>query len=116
MVLASRDLGICWEMNVDEAINVKPLSDDEALNMFKEKVGECISNFPKVTQVAQVVVKECGGLLIDKLAKAFKSMWGGGGGGYSALEGNLRNWMNKEGMDEVLKLLEFCYSSLDSDE
>ena len=76
-------------MNVDEAINVKPFSDDEALNMFKEKVGECISNFPKVTQVAQVVVKECGGLplLIDKLAKAFKSMGGGGVGGYSALEG-----------------------------
>ncbi|KAL6329110.1 hypothetical protein AAG906_007656 [Vitis piasezkii] len=69
-------------MNVDEAINVKPLSDDEALNMFEEKVGECISNFPKVTQVAQVVVKECGGLplLIDKLAKAFKSF----GEGYSA--------------------------------
>ncbi|XP_010658104.1 disease resistance protein RPS2 [Vitis vinifera] len=65
-------------MNVDEAINVKPLSDYEALNMFKEKVGECISNFPKVTQVAQVVVKECGGLplLIDKLAKAFKKSSG----------------------------------------
>ncbi|KAL6328850.1 hypothetical protein AAG906_003867 [Vitis piasezkii] len=49
-------------MNVDEAINVKPLSDDEAFNI----------NFPKVTQVAQVVVKECGVCATDKLAKAFK--------------------------------------------
>ncbi|KAL6310890.1 hypothetical protein AAG906_014869 [Vitis piasezkii] len=37
VVLASRDLVICREMDVDKAINVKPLSDDEALNMFKEK-------------------------------------------------------------------------------
>ncbi|KAL6311914.1 hypothetical protein AAG906_025844 [Vitis piasezkii] len=94
VVLASRDLGICWEMDVDEAINVKPLSSDEALNMFKEKVGKCINNFPRVIKVAQVVVKECGGLplLIDKLAKTFKSF----GEGYSALEGcteKFKEWM-----------------------
>lgn len=78
VVLASRDLGICREMDVDETINVKPLSSDEAFNMFKEKVGEFIYSTPRVLQVGQLVVRECGGLplLIDKFAKTFKRMGG----------------------------------------
>ncbi|RVW73866.1 hypothetical protein CK203_059907 [Vitis vinifera] len=78
VVLASRDLGICREMDVDETINVKPLSSDEAFNMFKEKVGEFINSIPRVVQVGQLVVRECGGLplLIDKFAKTFKRMGG----------------------------------------
>ena len=47
VVLASRDRGICRDMDVDQLINVKPLSDDEALKMFKEKVGECIDYYSK---------------------------------------------------------------------
>ncbi|KAL6328736.1 hypothetical protein AAG906_003753 [Vitis piasezkii] len=69
VVLASRDRGICRDMDVDQLINVKPLSDDEALKMFKEKDGRR----------------------------------------------SLQIWLNKEGKDEVLELLEFCYNSLDSD-
>ncbi|KAL6329114.1 hypothetical protein AAG906_007660 [Vitis piasezkii] len=116
VVLASRDRGICRDMDVDQLINVKPLSDDEALKMFKEKVGECINNIPKIIQVAQLLVKECWGLplLVDKLAKTFKrrgrdiQCWRDG-------RRSLQIWLNKEGKDEVLELLEFCYNSLDSD-
>ena len=115
VVLASRDRGICRDMDVDQLINVKPLSDDEALKMFKEKVGECINNIPKIIQVAQLLVKECWGLplLIDKLAKTFKrrgrdiQCWRDG-------RRSLQIWLNKEGKNEVLELLEFCYNSLDS--
>ncbi|XP_034702560.1 disease resistance protein At4g27190-like [Vitis riparia] len=116
VVLASRDLGICREMDVDETINVKPLSSDEAFNMFKEKVGEFINSIPRVVQVGQLVVRECGGLplLIDKFAKTFKRM-GGNVQHWRDAQGSLRNSMNKEGMDAVLERLEFCYNSLDSD-
>ena len=115
VVLASRDQGICLAMDVDEIIEVTRLSDIEAFNMFKEKVGEYINNHPRVGQVAQLVVRECGGLplVIDKLAKTFKRM-GDNIQRWRDARRSLQNWTNKEGMAEVLEVLKFCYSSLDS--
>ena len=115
VVLASRNQGLCKEMDVDEIINVKPLSNAEAFNMFKGIVGRHIYS-PGIKPMAELVLRECGGLplLIDKLAKAFRRMrgdiqlWKGG-------RGRLRNWMNMEGMEEVLQVLKFCYECLDSD-
>ncbi|KAJ9687655.1 hypothetical protein PVL29_016226 [Vitis rotundifolia] len=116
VMLASRDGGICREMDADWLINVKQLSEVEALEMFKEKVGECINNIPKIIQVGQLVVKECWGLplLIDKLAETFKRK-GRDIQCWRDERKNLQNWLKKEGKDEVLGLLEFCYNSLDSD-
>ena len=115
VVLASRLRDICKDMEADELINVKPLSDHEAFNMFKEKVGRSI-HFPGIKPVAELVVRECGGLplLIDRVARTFRkkernvSLW------RDALN-NLRRWENTQGMDEVLEFLRFCYDNLDSD-
>ena len=115
VVLASRLRDICKDMEADELINVKPLSDHEAFNMFKEKVGRSI-HFLGIKPVAELVVRECGGLplLIDRVARTFRkkernvSLW------RDALN-NLRRWENTQGMDEVLEFLRFCYDNLDSD-
>lgn len=114
-MLASRLRDICKDMDADELINVKPLSDHEAFNMFKEKVGRSI-HFPGIKPVAELVVRECGGLplLIDRVARTFRkkeknvSLWRDG-------LNNLRRWENTQGMDEVLEFLRFCYDNLDSD-
>ena len=42
VVLASRLRDICKDLDAEELINVKSLSDHEAFNMFKEKVGQFI--------------------------------------------------------------------------
>ena len=115
VVLASRDQAICKEMAVDDEIEVKTLSNVEALDLFKEKAGEYIKNFPRAVQVAQLVVKECGGLplLIEKLAKTFKGM---GGNIQRWIDGRrqLRDLMNKERRRAIHQVLQFCYNSLDS--
>ena len=69
VVLASRLRDICEDMEVDELINVKPLSNHEAFNMFNEKVGRSI-HFPRIKPVHELVARECGGLplLIDRVA------------------------------------------------
>ena len=115
VVLATRDLAICKDMDVDDGIQVKKLSDVEALDMFMEKAGEYIKNFPRAVQVAQLVVKECGGLplLIEKLAKTFKGM-GGNIQRWTDGRRQLQDLMNEEGMRAVHQVLQFCYNSLDS--
>ena len=40
VVLVTSDPAICKEMAVDDEIEVKTLSDIEALDLFKEKAGE----------------------------------------------------------------------------
>ena len=115
VVLASRLRDICKDMEADELINVKPLSNHEALNVFKEKVGWSI-HFPGIKLVDELVVRESGGLqlLIDRVARTFRkkernvSQW------RDELN-NLRRWENTQGMDEVIEFLWFCYDNLDSD-
>ncbi|KAL6330255.1 hypothetical protein AAG906_040177 [Vitis piasezkii] len=51
VVLASRIRNICKDMEADELINVKPLSEYEALNMFKQKFGWSICS-QQIEQVA----------------------------------------------------------------
>ena len=53
VVLASRLRDICKDMEADELINLKPLSDHEAFNMFKEKVGRSI-HFPGINASCRV--------------------------------------------------------------
>lgn len=115
VVLSSRDRDLCKEMEVDEIITVKPLSNTDAFNMFKGIVGEYIY-FPRIKPMAERVLRECGGLplLIGMLAKAFRRMRGDFQLWKRGLE-SLRNWMNMEGMDEVLEVLKFCYRCLDND-
>ena len=115
VVLATRDQSICKEMVVDDEIKVKTLSDVEALDLLKEKAGEYIKNFPRDVQVAQLVVKECGGLplLIEKLAKTFKGM-GSNIQRWTDGRRQLRDLMNEEGRRAIHQVLQFCYNGLDS--
>ena len=115
VVLASTIGDICNDMEADELINVKPLSDHEAFNMFKEKLGRSIYS-PQIERVAEQVVRECGGLplLINIVAMIFRtkgediSLW---------IDGlkHLQRWEDIEGMDHVIEFLKFCYDYLGSD-
>ena len=73
VVLASGPRDICKGMEANELINLKPLSDHEAFNMFKEKVCRFIHSLG-IKPVVELVVKECGGLtlLIDRVAQTFR--------------------------------------------
>ncbi|KAJ9687688.1 hypothetical protein PVL29_016249 [Vitis rotundifolia] len=111
VVLASRIRDICKDMEADELINVKPLSDHEAFDMFKEKLGQSIYS-RQIERVAEQVVRECGGLphLISNVAMIFRnkgediSLW---------IDGlkHLQRWEDIEGMDHVIEFLSFkaCY-------
>ena len=60
------------DMEVDEIVDVEPLSLTDAWKMFEDKVGHPIVN-PLIELIAWCVVEECQGLpiLIDKVARTF---------------------------------------------
>ena len=60
-------------MEVDEIVDVEPLSLTDVCKMFKDKVGHPIFN-PLIELIAWCVVEECHGLqlLIDKVARTFR--------------------------------------------
>ncbi|PKI74900.1 hypothetical protein CRG98_004672 [Punica granatum] len=116
VVLASRYEHVCYDMEVDEFVNVKRLSDFDAWKMFREKVGRNI-NLPGVEEIARLVVNECAGLplLIDRVARNFRkkdniNLWRDG-------LRSLRRWpdIKVQGMEEVLEFLKFCYDDLDDE-
>lgn len=113
VVLASRFCDICKAMKADELIKVIPLSYREAFSLFEEKVGQSI-HFPRIQELAELVVKECGGLpaLIDEAAKEFKmkgkdvSLWRDG------LK-YLRRWEAEGVVHAVISFMKSCYKNLD---
>lgn len=114
VVLASRSRGICRDMDADALIEVKNLSFDDAWNMFQEILGDASSS--KIKNIAEQVVQECGGfpLLIDRVARTFKSyeenveLWHRG-------LNYLHRWdgVKVGGIDEVLECLKLCCQDLD---
>ncbi|XP_056162720.1 probable disease resistance protein At4g27220 isoform X2 [Syzygium oleosum] len=117
VVFASRFRDLCYDMDADELVNMKRLSDTDAYKMFEEKVGRTMKN-PSIIPIAQLVVRECVGLplLIDKVARVFRKkdnihLWRDG-------LRSLQRWpsINIQGMDEVLEFLKFCYEDLDGED
>ena len=114
VVLASRYQDICCVMDAEDLVDVKPLSHNDAWNIFQKKVGHYISN-RSIEPLARGVVDECHGLplLIDRVAKTFKKkgenevLWKDG------LK-RLKRWdsVKLDGMDEVLERLQNCYDDL----
>ncbi|XP_030955401.1 probable disease resistance protein At1g61300 isoform X2 [Quercus lobata] len=113
VVLATRYLHVCSDMNTHWELEVKRLSEADAWNMFKVKVGRHF-NIPNVESIAKEVVIECAGLplLIDKVASYFRRMdnihlWRDG-------LRRLRRWpsINIQGIGELIECLEFCYENL----
>ncbi|KAI6678988.1 hypothetical protein NL676_039784 [Syzygium grande] len=117
VVFASRFRDLCYDMDADELVNMKRLSDTDAYKMFEEKVGRTMKN-PSIIPIAKLVVRECAGLplLIDKVARVFRKkdnihLWRDG-------LRSLQRWpsINIQGMDEVLEFLKFCYEDLDGED
>ncbi|KAK3421237.1 hypothetical protein EUGRSUZ_H05030 [Eucalyptus grandis] len=117
VVFTSRFRDLCYDMDADELVNMKRLSDADAYKMFEEKVGRNMKN-PSIIPVAQLVVRECASLplLIDKVARVFRKkdnihLWRDG------LK-SLQRWpsIKIQGMDEVLEFLKFCYEDLNGED
>ncbi|XP_058088864.1 disease resistance protein RFL1-like [Magnolia sinica] len=62
LVLTTRDLGVCRGMETEKEIKVEVLLEEEAWELFKDKVGgeEVLST--NISNVAMLVAKECGRL------------------------------------------------------
>ncbi|XVE50352.1 hypothetical protein DITRI_Ditri01bG0155500 [Diplodiscus trichospermus] len=61
LVLTSRSIRVCNSMGL-KVIKVKPLSEEEALTLFLNKVGLDILHIPTLKSTLKLVVKECAGL------------------------------------------------------
>lgn len=62
LILSTRSLKVCRMMDCQEIIEVKPLSDEEAVTLFKEKVHLGNDIVPIVEEIARLIVKNCEGL------------------------------------------------------
>ena len=118
VVLATRDHCICQEMDTCETIHVQPLSENDAYKMFREKIGQNV-NLSSIEPTVRLVARECGclPLLIDKVARAFRSKKDN----YALWEedlSSLRKWPNAEvqGMNELIEVLKFYYDELGAED
>jgi disease resistance protein RPS2 len=118
VVLATRLKHICDGMVTDEEVQVQRLSEDDAYEMFKEKLGRNVNLSGTIEPKSRQVVRECSGLplLIEKIARAFRKreenldLW----------EEGLRRLQERpttisESIDEVIEFLKFCYNELHED-
>jgi disease resistance protein RPS2 len=74
VVLATRFIHICDGMETDVEVQVQRLSEDDAYEMFCEKLGPNEQLPGTIERIARLVVKECSGLplLIEKIATTFR--------------------------------------------
>ena len=61
LVITTRSLEVCRSMGC-KTVQVKPLSEKEALELFLEKAELDISKVPTLKETVELVVKECAGL------------------------------------------------------
>ncbi|KAL6334991.1 hypothetical protein AAG906_023796 [Vitis piasezkii] len=63
VILTTRSLDVCRDMEAQKSIKVECLTEEEAINLFKEKVGETtLNSHPDIPQLAETAAKECEGL------------------------------------------------------
>ncbi|XP_054778276.1 probable disease resistance protein At4g27220 [Prosopis cineraria] len=62
LVIITRNIRVCREMETDKNVEVKVLLEEEAWNLFKDKAGEQVLSNPNIKSIAMDVAKECGGL------------------------------------------------------
>ncbi|KAG5226488.1 disease resistance protein [Salix suchowensis] len=70
LVFTTRSLDICTKMDCQKALKVEPLSEDEAENLFYQKLGHGTRLFHKTKQIAECLVKECAGLPLGIMTMA----------------------------------------------
>ncbi|XP_058105901.1 probable disease resistance protein At5g63020 [Magnolia sinica] len=117
IALTSRSKNVCRSMKCGKKFEVQVLSEEEAWELFKEKLGVDVVLSPEVEQIAKLVTEECGGLPLGVITVA------------SAMreKDNVREWRNAlqelkcstmeiEGMDDhVFPILKFSYDRLKND-
>ncbi|KAL5986862.1 hypothetical protein ACLOJK_015196 [Asimina triloba] len=117
LLLTTRDLGVCRRMETEKEIKVEVLLEEEAWELFKEKVGGDSTLPPSIQTIAKLVAKECGGLplAIITVGRALRQV------------NDIRIWRNAlkelkgstaeiKGMEDVVfSTLKFSYDRLRSD-
>ncbi|KAK1572403.1 hypothetical protein Q3G72_032213 [Acer saccharum] len=66
LVITTRSLDVCRSMGC-KTVQVKPLSEKEALELFFEKVELDISKVPTLKETVELVVKQCAEGLVDEM-------------------------------------------------
>ncbi|RWR71975.1 putative disease resistance protein [Cinnamomum micranthum f. kanehirae] len=61
VVLTTRSLKVCRQMKTNKDVKVETLSEDEAWNLFIKSAGD-VAMTSDIKQLAEGIVKECGGL------------------------------------------------------
>ncbi|RWR71974.1 putative disease resistance protein [Cinnamomum micranthum f. kanehirae] len=61
VLLTTRDLGVCQQMETDVEIQMEKLSTEEAWSLFNEKAGD-VAMSPCIKPIARDIVKKCSGL------------------------------------------------------
>ncbi|GKV49020.1 hypothetical protein SLEP1_g55794 [Rubroshorea leprosula] len=61
IVITSRSIDVCQKM-LCEIVKVEPLSFEESLNLFLDKVGHHVLQVPNLEGILKLIVEECGGL------------------------------------------------------
>ena len=63
VILTTRSLDVCRDMEAQKSIKVECLTQGEAINLFKKKVGETtLNSHPDIPQLLEIAAKECKGL------------------------------------------------------
>ncbi|RVW72781.1 putative disease resistance protein [Vitis vinifera] len=63
VILTTRSLDVCRAMEAQKSLKVECLTEDEAINLFKKKVGETtLNSHSDIPQLAEIAAKECQGL------------------------------------------------------
>lgn len=63
VVFTTRSEEVCGFMDARKKFKVACLSDNDAWELFQQKVGqETVDSHPDIPELAQTVTKECGGL------------------------------------------------------
>ncbi|KAJ4718621.1 Disease resistance protein [Melia azedarach] len=113
LVITTRSMDVCRSMSVAE-VRVQPLTKEEALNLFLDKVGRSILEVPTLKEIVESVVEECAGLplAIVTIAGCMKGVheiheW------RNALNELSRHVRSVRGTDaDVFGRLEFSYNRL----
>ncbi|MCD9643719.1 40S ribosomal protein [Datura stramonium] len=114
LIITTRSMMVCRGMETMREVEVSVLSEEEAWDLFKQKVGDEVLASPRLQAVAKDVSKECGGLplAVVTVGRALRR------------ENDLRQWDNAlsqlksatgriEGMENrVFARLRFSYERL----
>ncbi|XP_059310291.1 disease resistance protein At4g27190-like [Lycium ferocissimum] len=84
LIITSSSMMVCCGMETVSEVEVSVLSEEEAWDLFKQKVGDEVLASPRLQVVAKDVSKECGGLplAIVTVGRALRR------------ENDLRQWQN----------------------